>query len=511
MISQIPLHQPQSLPADWEHSMALSAAIPTEEQLVGDAINRAGMNSTALVCAVMHAFSTTTVPTLTYKETRGFFHVVLSLQFPDGFEVAARLPKLSTVFDSMHIESTVAMMTLARYHLDSPVPEVYAWHPTKENPVGAPYILMAWADGDSPLQKWVNSKRNGRTQLLDELASQHAKLAKPLPFQGIGSLYFAEPSGEHVAEEMSYVSISAYRLGPLSQGPKCQARRGRFSSWPKATQPWPSLRDFWLGMWQHEVSTVTAAFGPDRSTVIAKPAAGFYNGQPYTLGQFLDASQALLLIIQAFSPSTDTQPDFFSPCLSLTDFSFENMTIDRDTGKFTAFLDWDDVYVMPFLLCSKHLDDLCWNDGSGEQWEKDGCFFFLPVDEEGEGEIEEEEVGNTHAVDEEDTTNVESQSIRSSTPESEESQDRLDGLPGALESELQISEGNHRRRVEYTIFRRQYEQFLASRDTRFGSEGFWEDRKEPLKIQYLVMHGWIQWLLRDDWLKARAAELSHSI
>jgi hypothetical protein len=35
--------------------------------------------------------------------------------------------------------------------------------------------------------------------------------------------------------------------------------------------------------------------------------------------------------------------------------------------------------------------------------------------------------------------------------------------------------------------------------------GFWEDRKGPLKIQHLVTHGWIDWLLREKWFGGRAA------
>ncbi|KAJ3489733.1 hypothetical protein NLJ89_g11501 [Agrocybe chaxingu] len=72
----------------------------------------------------------------------------------------------------------------------------------------------------------------------------------------------------------------------------------------------------------------------------------------------------------------------YFPCLVSTEYGFQGINVDCGTQKVTSFTDWDTVWILPFLLGARHLTDICEWWGSREHWNKTGCFFFLPVNEE---------------------------------------------------------------------------------------------------------------------------------
>ncbi|KAF8984929.1 hypothetical protein BDQ17DRAFT_1205452, partial [Cyathus striatus] len=98
----------------------------------------------------------------------GSFNKVFSIQFSNGFRVAAHIPQ-PRIFSSGHIESTVAMMTLAQSYRNIPTPKVFAWNLDNYNPVGAPYMLLEWVEGVKPWQQWHDLSSSNRIALLDEL------------------------------------------------------------------------------------------------------------------------------------------------------------------------------------------------------------------------------------------------------------------------------------------------------------------------------------------------------
>jgi hypothetical protein len=63
------------------------------------------------------------------------------------------------------------------------------------------------------------------------------------------------------------------------------------------------------------------------------------------------------------------------------------------------------------------------------------------------------------------------------------------------------------RRIKDTRLRAEYARLLATFDPRFATDGFWEARKEPLKFQHMVTHGWAEWMLKDKWLVEAAARI----
>lgn len=503
----IPLHVAQRIPEQWRDT-SKSLLIDSEEQLTrkewmdDEFYNdyRANIDTTALTYAVMHALAADIVPELSFKGL-GAFNQVFCFEFPDGFRVAARIPKQHA--RSASVEAIVAIMTMARCMRNIPAPQVYAWNPDANNPVGAPYILVEWVEGLKSWEKWENLPPKDLSMMLSKLASHHVNFARPLSLSGYGSLYFAKDLPEDNAE-VDLANMSTYRLGPMSRGPSCLAHRG-IQNWPQTTPL--SLRQFWNELWQHEMDWIETAYGSEASTVIATekhPSPRIQ--ETYTLGQLIDAAGNLkVLINKCFLPSLS---HLYEPCLVSTDYAFRNIKIDPQSLEVTAFTDWDNVYIMPFLLCSRYPDDICWTNGAGERWHRNGAFSFLPLDEQ---------PGEDQSDSDSDDSSDEEKKFFGSTSDSGKESDSEDDSESARHSppptppsvpEYNSEDYDRPRRIKGTLLRQQYEQMLVQYDPRFGTEGFWQIREDPLKIQHLVTHGWIEWLVKRRWLRQRAEQFT---
>ncbi|KAJ3509207.1 hypothetical protein NLJ89_g5341 [Agrocybe chaxingu] len=540
MKRSIPLNRPQVFPSDWKDTFAgLPTPVLTEENLTRSywmddefySKYNLNVNTKALVYAVMNAFNVTSpIPEIVHKGS-GSFNSVFCITFPastaDGsrFRVAARIPKKIARAPG-RIESIVAMTSIAHYIKGIPAPEVYAWYPESDNPVGAPYMLMEWVDGIEPWEQWHRYTKAEKTWFMEQLVDYHVKFAEPLLFTGMGSVYFAKTD---IGRDLPLDEISSYRLGPLSRGPTCTVHRGIFT-WPQTTPT--SLRQFWVELWQHEIDYITSTHGTDGSTTIATedhPSQSIQ--EDITLGEFLKVADAVrVLIDQCELPSPEEHADLYAPSVVTTDYAFRNIKINPETRQITSFIDWDDVYVMPFLLGSRYPEDICFYEGSGERWHKTGAFSFLPIDEEGDIPEEEEVVDvKVEEVDQEveATTNADesisdvehdipppsktpSEATGDSVSETESEDEPFEPFEPAdqpLSMEPDTEDYDFPRRVRDTRLRREYEELLTGRDARFGFEGFWKMREDPLKIQHLVTHGWTEWLSKAEWIQDRAKEM----
>ncbi|KAJ3500815.1 hypothetical protein NLJ89_g9626 [Agrocybe chaxingu] len=534
MKRRIPLHKPQNFPPDWEARFLTSDTIPTEEQLcrrdhMDDEIYnewKLQINTKALVYAAMQALNATSVTPNIISKSIGSFNRVFLISFPSTkdtpeFRVAARVLRGKGRMPG-RIEATAAIMSLALAR-GLLVPEVYAWHPGTDNPVGAPYILLEWAKGEDIWRSWIYYTKEEKVNFLEEIARHHAKLAEPLPFVGIGNVRFANAEAGH---DLPPDKMDSYRVGgPFLPGPLC-TQDSRSAIWPQTIPT--SLRDFWVAIWQHEVDFITSKHGADRSVIITDDE----DETPATLGELLEvAASVRVLIDKCVLPSPNDYPSVYEPCFVPTDYAFRNMIMDPKTCKITALIDWDDVYIMPFLLCSRYPEEICFSDGVDEdRWDKSGRFPFLPLDEEGEVPEEDESIGIAAPNgpptaergcnrSEENQGSEDRGTVETAVCPASHAEDDKDGGSDAetgkdeenIPAMLDADEVDFHRRVRETRLRREYEKLLASADARFASDGFWQMREDPLKIQHLVMSGWAEWLLYASWIQERAIEMKLAI
>ncbi|KAJ3503060.1 hypothetical protein NLJ89_g8602 [Agrocybe chaxingu] len=511
---------PQTFPSGWEETFTASSPTPTEKQLIQTPSMsdedyehfRLDIDTRALVYTAMHAFDMPAIPDIA-NSSSGSFHRIFCITFhhptSEGleFNVTAWVP-LPHARIPGRVETTVAMMSFACHLRGIPTPEIYAWNAETGNLVGALYILMEWAEGTAPWLLWEDYTKTEKVQFLGELANHHGKFAEPIhTFEGFGSIYFAKEDDAH---HHSLQDIGAYRLGPFIPGPIATHSRG-ISKWPQSTSP--SLRGFWIQLWEHEVKCITDVHGVERSAIVPEKG-GQTLGDPATISEFLDVAAALRVLIDNCAlPDPEQHPSLYAPCLVPTDYAFRNMLIDRETHKVSQFLDWDDAYVLPFFLCSYYPEDICHTDGVGSDGWDTGCFRFLPLNEEGDVPDEEspspvtknvpdlsaDKMGNPedeakeHDADSEEDEDsfVEAEEDgNESEPESaEEPSEDNESVNPSTNAEDKENEEDHRQRVRDTRLRRGYERLLAEHDPRFASDGFWTKREDPMKINHLVMQG----------------------
>jgi len=81
----------------------------------------------------------------------GAYSFTVSISFDDGVQWIAKCPirygRLVSELRKKCLESEVATMRLVRSHTTIPVPEVFAWDSSDDNPVCSAYILMSYATG----------------------------------------------------------------------------------------------------------------------------------------------------------------------------------------------------------------------------------------------------------------------------------------------------------------------------------------------------------------------------
>ncbi|CAA7270765.1 unnamed protein product [Cyclocybe aegerita] len=166
---------------------------------------------------------------------------------------------------------------------------------------------------------------------IHELTEHHAGFADALPFQQIGSIYFANTKAGLPPDD-----IASYRVPGPTIIVDADHRRDYVTPWTQITAP--SLREFWLAAIQHG---------------------------DVTLGAFLDLAEALRVLIERMLsrfPPPEAHPELYAPYFVPADYVFRNNRVNLETRKIDKFLDWDDTCVMPFLLATRLPDDICEQD-----------------------------------------------------------------------------------------------------------------------------------------------------
>jgi hypothetical protein len=423
--------------------------ILSEQDMAGKYEKIIGIDTRALACAAADAICSSSVPSISFFDT-GAWNKLYLLAFDDGLQVVARIPYKKCRGVHSKLPSEVATLTFARYHCDIPCPRVLAWNSSETNPVGAPYILMENTSGTPPWVIWKREPEDRRLKILDNLAMLHARFARPLPCLHLGDIHFATDMITGTLDSLSLRDPALYRAGPFS--PPRPSKGVLPGQQVALLAPSASLIGFWTEYIHRKCAAALARWGPVRETIIADGNDYAYlDERNYTLGEFLDVASDLQAILLLYNLPSDQR--LLDPCLVTTDYAFRNIFIDPNTLEVTSFLDWDDVSLLPFLLCTRFPEDISWSWGAppNSVWCRTGRFDFVPNEE---------------------------------TP-----------LPGEeYEGEME--------RLKYRTF---YKERLSAYDERF-SPTLWKIRGDALKIQDVVTHGWVGYLERSDWLAATREE-----
>lgn len=106
----------------------------------------------------------------------------------DGFQLVGRIPYPTTEPKHLVIASEVATMDFLRMH-GIPVPKIYSYSTTSENPAGTEYIFMELVRGTNLGDIWFDLPEKARITVVTRLVELESRLFA-LPFLASGSLYY---------------------------------------------------------------------------------------------------------------------------------------------------------------------------------------------------------------------------------------------------------------------------------------------------------------------------------
>ncbi|KAG5651639.1 hypothetical protein H0H81_007982 [Sphagnurus paluster] len=430
-----------------------------------------GVDMPALAFAASHALGLTEIPAVSLFK-KGGFNKLFCLEFSLAKrKVLARIPhKLDQ--PSPRVDSSVATSCFAHYVRDIPTPQIFAWNANqdpKNNLVRVPYILLECLEDVVEAWKgWPTSQATDRFEeahvLLRELALLYSKLLEPLPasLQGVGDLVFAP----RIDADSDLSDPKNYALRPLKLH---TASETAFSA------STTSLDTLWDELWLHYRQLYLPEPGVEINLMAFLALTSVPGDAREDAGAFMAAAKDARAFAQAAMRKLAQHPTYAEPVLFPSDFAFRNILIDRETRRVRAIVDWDDVYVMPFVIgvaYPKDILEFCLLGLTPDaQYFKDGCFEEFPPDEY--GDITEDKDGTLVYLDE----NLES--------------------PG-------IAERNER--IFHTACRETFAGVLRRCDARVGDPEMWELRRAVLKAYRLMMSGGFEWWGKRVWLAEQTKE-----
>jgi hypothetical protein len=124
------------------------------------------------------------------KHGEGGFNRTFVITMHDGFQLVGRIPYPTTEPKHLVIASEVATMDFLRLH-GIPVPRVYSYSVTSENPAGTKYIFMELVRGTNLGDVWFDLPEKARITVVTRLVELESRLFA-LPFSANGSLYYTK-------------------------------------------------------------------------------------------------------------------------------------------------------------------------------------------------------------------------------------------------------------------------------------------------------------------------------
>ena len=121
------------------------------------------------------------------KYAEGGFNRIFLLTMDDGFEAIFKVPY--KIAGPKHYATASEAATLDYLHSKNvPVPKLYAYSSSDNNPVGVEYIIMEKAPGVGLKSRWQSMSKRERHQLASSFVGIEKRIFD-LPLASIGSIY----------------------------------------------------------------------------------------------------------------------------------------------------------------------------------------------------------------------------------------------------------------------------------------------------------------------------------
>ncbi|KAL2865238.1 phosphotransferase enzyme family protein [Aspergillus lucknowensis] len=253
------------------------------------------------------------------------FNRVLLATMEDGFRAIVKIPYWISVPKTYATVSEVATLILLRSK-GIPVPEVYEWSSTNDNPVGVEFIIMEHAPGVGADTRWFHNTKHQKHALVTGIVDLEKKIFD-IPFGAVGSLDFKSDLSSNLQGPL-YVAGTPDEAGDSETSCMDQSQIICFGTDPN---------DYLLATAEKEVKWIEKFGKPLESdfphnTVFPK----YLKIAPYLL------------------PS-DTGSSLRRLTLRHPDLTPSNVFICPNTCKITSIIDWQHTVITPLLLTAGYL------------------------------------------------------------------------------------------------------------------------------------------------------------
>ncbi|KAE8150844.1 serine/threonine protein kinase [Aspergillus avenaceus] len=281
------------------------------------------------------------------KISEGGFNRVLLATMDDGFRAIVKIPCWISVPKTYATASEVATLTFLRSK-GIPVPKVYGWSSTTDNPVGVEYIIMEQAPGVGADTRWFHNTKHQKHALVTGIIDIEKKIFN-IPFGAVGSLYFKSDLSPDLQGPLYEAGTpdeagdsKTYCIGPIADYMFWYGKRAELEL---DRGPWSDPKNYLLATAAKEVKWIENFGKPLESDFPHNTVfPGLHSPQDY-----LELLKKYSKIAPYLLPS-DPGNYLSRPTIRHPDLTPSNVFICPDTFKITSIIDWQHTVITPLLL-----------------------------------------------------------------------------------------------------------------------------------------------------------------
>ncbi|KAH7372259.1 kinase subdomain-containing protein [Pyrenochaeta sp. MPI-SDFR-AT-0127] len=264
------------------------------------------------------------------KFAEGGFNRTFLTRMKDGMEVIARLPYPIAFPSQLAVASEVATLNLVKLY-GVPVPDVLNYSTTKENPVGAEYIIMEKAQGEELGDRWFTLPDIDRAKLIGRLSQIEQRLFS-IPLPASGSIFYKKDLDSSIPAKE--IPGTEFCTGPSVEQRWWHAERGDMNLFRGPSGAEKELA--WLHV--HK-----------QPRYPAREYREFTNYQASEPAEQMGLLDQYLRLVPHLVPTAAEHQYLLQPTLRHADINPRNIFVDKD-HQISSLIDWQHCSAVPLFL-----------------------------------------------------------------------------------------------------------------------------------------------------------------
>ncbi|PGH15602.1 hypothetical protein AJ80_05466 [Polytolypa hystricis UAMH7299] len=280
------------------------------------------------------------------KFADGMHSRALLLTMDNGVQVVGKILNPNAGRAHFTTASEVATMDFMRNVLGTPVPKVLSWSSTRDNPVGAEYIIMEKLPGIQLDEIWNKLDVAARLKIVKKIAmcqadwtmtsfSQFSSLYYKQDILSAKSLVYTDKDGNQITDSRFAIGLSTSRQNTDDGRKEIEFERG----------PWKTVEEYEVATGLRELTCIEQ-FPQHPISPIALYGPGTYRPSKQ---KKLDAVRGYLKIVKYLLPDDDHHHQSIQTShIWHNDLHADNIFVNPDDpSEITGFIDWQSSELAP--------------------------------------------------------------------------------------------------------------------------------------------------------------------